>query len=151
MRFWLKWAIVALPVVGLILLWIDSYRLERGIQRESFNNEFNLISNRGLLCFGWLRDNRWRFANGIWSYWSRQPFLDRITQNQFLGFGYETATGPTLSSRAATVLLPMWSLTVIAMLPPLGLVWRERKKKRSGFPVAPVDVSSKESTPAQTG
>ena len=69
MRFWLRWAIVTLPVMVCFFLWARSYRFQEDIYREGYHNEFSLGASgylyekgsfkhpvRGVIIAGLLQD-----------------------------------------------------------------------------------------------
>src|SRR4051794_2370030 len=94
MRFWLRWAIVTLPVVVCLFLWARSYRFTEDIHREGYHNEFSLLPSRGVLFVFFLRTADWNITGGRWSYYRSDDSADfddpygYVRSNKFLGFGY---------------------------------------------------------------
>jgi len=139
MRFWLRWAIVTLPVVVCVVLWIQSYWTGHEVRREGYHNELYLSVHRGSFGLAIMRDDQWTIAGGRWSRQNRSAGTveDHLTQNRFLGFGYESIPGPTVSLSATVIEIPAWFITLLLAIPPLWLYLRQRKRSKVGFPVEP--------------
>jgi len=141
MRFWLRWAIVTLPVVACISLWIRSYRANEMLLREGHHNLLQVGSRIGSIEIVFMRDSEWKPGNGRWDCRSF-PIVsptDRLTQHRFLGFGAESIPGPTPSDVATAIEAPIWFLTLLALVPPIWLYRRHRNRRTTGFPVGSLD------------
>src|SRR5947208_3033587 len=145
MRFWLKWAIVTLPVVLCFALWVRSYVVEEALIHEAHHHELLMGISRGSLFASFLRAPDWaKTIGGRWSYHrSDHSVLDdaHVDSNTFLGFGFVSQTGPAGDS-ATLIELPMWGVTLLWAIPPLWLYRRQRKRRKNGFPVEPVAAES---------
>ncbi len=154
MRFWLRWAIVTLPVVVCLFLWARSYRFQEDIYREGYHNEFSLGASRGVLFVAFLRTGDWNITGGRWSYHRSDDSEDfddpygYVRSNQFLGFFYLSQPGPA-GNWETFIQLPMWAIALLLTVPPIGLYRRQRKRSKTGFPIEPAATNSEESTPAQ--
>jgi hypothetical protein len=152
MRFWLRWAIVTLPVVMCLFLWARTYLVQEDFYRQGYHNELSLGASRGVLFVGFLRTGDWNITGGRWSYHRSDDSEDTygyVRSNKFLGFGYLSQAFPAGGS-ATLIELPMWSIALLLIVPPIWLYRRQRKRRGIGFPVEPAATNSKESTPAQT-
>ena len=155
MRFWLKWAIVTLPLAACLFLWARSFLHQEDLYREGYHNEFSLGSSRGALFVAFLRAADWNITGGHWSFHSSHDSEDLddpygyVRFNKFPGFGYFFGAGPAGGSETL-IQLPMWAIALLLIIPPLWIYRRQRKHRKIGFPVEPVATSSTRSTQAQT-
>src|SRR2546425_10578534 len=138
MRFWLKWAMLALPLALCLLMWVRSYLVEEALNREGYHYELSLGISRGTVFASFLRAAGWKITAGQWSYHrSDHSILDDtayLDSNTLLGFGYASQAGPGAAS-ATLIELPIWFLSLLAGLPPLWLYRRHRKRRKTGFPI----------------
>ena len=136
MRFWLRWAIVTLPVVALVLLWVQSYWYQANFMRYGRFLNFNCRFDYGSLMIVVVRGQPLREG---WAYKRFPADKDSIalTAHHFLGFGYARNLGNPLPIQTIVV-MPMWFVTVLVAIPPLWL-HRQRKRRTTGFPVGPLD------------
>jgi hypothetical protein len=150
MRFWLRWAIVTLPLVCCLSLCARSYWIEDILVREGSFNQFELLAYRGSFGVIFMRLDHWGLAGGIWAHQATAAanVVGHVTEQRIFGFGYESTYGPT-PWRATVIEVPAWFLTMLLAVPPFWLYRRQRKRRKTGFPVEPVAANSKESTPAQ--
>ena len=144
MRFWLRWAIVTLPVMLCLFLWARSYRFQEDIDREGYHNEFSLGASRGALFVYFLRASDWKMTGGRWTYHKSDDSEDfddpygYVRSNKFLGFFYLSQPGPA-GNWETFIQLPMWAIALLLIVPPLWLYGRQRRRRTTGFPVGPLD------------
>jgi hypothetical protein len=145
MRFWLKWAIVTLPFVVCVFIWIGSYRYQAAWNHRTKTGVFSVAGNRGVvhLTRSWVGVN-------VKSEVVFEPLDESWGEptHRFLGFGFEWESWP---SGSKWVQVPMWFIALLTAIPSFWFYRRQRKRRKIGFPVAPVVTNSTESTPAQTG
>jgi hypothetical protein len=140
MRFWLRWAIVTLPLAVCLILWGRSYVALEGFSHVSYHEELTIGASSGKLFSVFMRAPDWKISEGRWTYNQRDHAINEdfsLTSSQFLGFGYGYQRGPGMV--AATIIeVPMWAVALLVSLPPLWLYRRHRKRRKIGFPVEPV-------------
>jgi hypothetical protein len=143
MRFWLRRAIVTVPVIVCVSLWMRSYWIEDLLERGSYHCELVLTLHRGSLGFVLSRDQQWTLRGGRWGYqqFSAGKFRDDFTQTRFLGFGYEKTPGPGAAS-GMILEVPAWFLTLLSAAPATWMYRRDRKRRKVGFPVEPSPTNS---------
>ena len=149
MRFWLRWAIVTLPVVMILVLWALSYQKGWDAKREGHHNIVIFFLDRGEFYISALWDSESNLSNGSWTLLN-EDFATQLPGSSFLGFGYESILGPSLGNKALLIEFPIWIVTLVAVVPPVWLYRRQRKNRKTGFPIEPLTVNSKESILAQT-
>jgi len=142
MRFWLRWAIVTLPVLSCIVLWTRSFWFDEGLVHIADNIAIALNS-----CAGSARVEILTYPAN----WSNTHGLRHVQQARedtiwnmecWIGFGYEHHELPRGSRRLIEV--PWWVVTLLAAIHPLWLYRRQRKTRKIGFPVEPDSANSKE-------
>ena len=143
MRFWLRWAVVTLPVVVCLFLWARSYLVQEDFYRQGFHNELSLGSSRGVFFVAFLRTGDWNITGGRWSYHTSIDLEDTygyVGSNKYLGFGYLSRPFPAGGSTTFIFIqLPMWAIALLLIVPPLWLYRRQRRRRTTGFPLAPLD------------
>jgi len=141
MRFWLRWAIVTLPVVVCIVLWIRSYSIEEGFNRTTHHSDLTVGVTSGKLFTVFLRADDWNFSESHWTYVRRDHAINEDSsypRSHFLGFGYQYDPSP--GGIAATIAeVPIWFASLLAAIPPLWLYRRHRRRRRTGFPMGSLD------------
>jgi len=140
MRFWLRWAIVTLPVVLWLYLWMQSYWTVYQVTRNGYHNEFSASIYRGECAFDVIRDDQWKLTGGTWFHAQfAAPKLDddRLEQPGFLGFSYGGTQGPSPASLATLIEIPAWFVALLLGSLPLWLYRRQRKRRKTGFPIEP--------------
>jgi len=143
-RFWLNWAILTLPLAVCTAMWIRSQWAEDLMQRTGYHNLFQIGSRYGSLEIIFMRHSDWDSKHGLWSYQCMDlgDPADRLTQNRLLGFGLESSPGPVSSMKAISIEVPIASLTLLALIPPIWTYRRRRKRRTTGFPLEPVKTES---------
>ena len=148
MRFWLRWAILTLPLAACLYLWGRSYLVDESVVREGNLNELVIVTQRGTVLIAFLRAKGWSLSGGHWTHTRRDyPVVDpsessessEALSHHFLGFGYEWSAGPG-GATASMIAVPMWGPSVLFLLPPLWLYRRRRKGGKTGFPIEPVNA-----------
>src|SRR4051794_38088511 len=121
MRFWLRWAIVTLPLIVCSFLWIRSYAVEEVFNRDAYQSELTAGISQGRIFVAFLRARNWSLAAGHWSY-QRYDHSVRdasyFDPGSFLGFGFGSQPGPAGAS-ATFGEFPMWAMMLLFLLPPL--------------------------------
>ena len=143
MRFWLRWAIVTLPVVVCLILWIASFWYQAALWGRVLETHRSIGISRGSmgLILSWRNKPAYEQRRFILQD-KQQRWSEPI--HHFLGFGYES------DSRITWLQAPMWFVALLAAIPPLMVYRRHRRSLKKGFPIQPMSANSKESAPVQT-
>jgi hypothetical protein len=143
MRFWLRWAIVTLPLIGCLGLWVRSYWIEDIWDRYGRATDVWIALHRGSVGAWFSKHQPRGFSRTLWSYQkiAAGGMRDHLTNRQIFGFGFESLLEPP---RTIAVEVPLWFLTSLSAIPVLWLYRRHRKRRRIGFPIEPVAANSKE-------
>ncbi len=137
MRRRLIWAILTLPLIASIFIWIATYWYQAELLSESGRfADVGVGVNRGSLMFGVSGRDQWKFKGSQWKFefgvsdetWGEPA-------HHFLGFGYESDS--FLLHNATVLQAPMWFIALLTAIPPLLLYRRYRKRRNPGFPIEP--------------
>ncbi len=142
MRFWLKWAIVTLPVVICGFVWIRSHTVEESLFRLGYHNESSLGVSGNRLHVIFMRASDWNCSGGSWHYQKHydSSIWGPMLPDSVLGFGYQSEPGPGGASETI-IELPMWAITLLSILPSVWLYRRHRKRNKIGFPIEPTPAN----------
>jgi hypothetical protein len=146
MRFWLRWAVATLPLAACLFLWIQSYWFDDTFQWDRPNRVTGFRFNDGVLVLAMSVSKPPPGAVSTKQNWlhTRKPATSaHDVRRRVLGFGWERVDFlPNFNF--ILVESPMWAPNLLCAIPPLWLYRRQRKRRKTGFPVEPVAANSKE-------
>jgi hypothetical protein len=149
MRFWLRWAIVTLPVAICVTFWIRSFFVGDCIIQDRGAGSFTMMSDTGTVYVIARRERPWDQTATGWHWITSRPLNDPPPPNQHFGFRFDFDSSQD-GQFSNVIDIPYWFIACVTALPSVWLFRRHRKRRKIGFPVEPTTANSKESTPAQT-
>jgi len=128
----LIWVMLTLPLAACVVLWVSSYWHYAVVGDDRESRHFGIAVAAG--CAQIFSSSAPGIAGGGWYFEHGQSYWDgEVKPHLFPGFRVYEMQYPL----ELVFQVPMWSVALLAALPPLWFFRRQRKHRKIGFPVSP--------------